>query len=60
MGRMASLLDSRSMVSLVQQSYFDQNIKPKLGPARGPEVAMHNLFDLKGANGGNIPFMRYF
>ena len=38
MGReMALLLDSGSMVSVVQQSYFDQNIKPKLGPARGLE-----------------------
>ena len=36
MGRKtASLLDSGSMVSLFQQSYFDRNIKPKLGPARG-------------------------
>ena len=58
--RLASLLDSGSMVSLVQQSYFDQNIKPKLGPARGPEANLHNLFDLKGANGGDIPITKYF
>ena len=44
--KLASLLDSRSMVSLVQQSYFDQNIKLKLEPARGPEANLHNLFDL--------------
>ena len=48
-GKLASLLDSGSMVSLVQQSYFDWNIKPKLEPARGLEVSLHNLFDLKGA-----------
>ena len=36
--KLASLLDSASMVSLVQQSYFDRNIKPKLGPSRGPEA----------------------
>ena len=48
------------MVSLVQQSYFDQNIKPKLETARGPEVNSHNLFDLKGVNGGDIPITRYF
>ena len=57
---LASPLDSVSMVSLVQQSYFDRNIKPKLGPARGPKANLHNLFDLKGVNGGNIPIMRYF
>ena len=58
--RLASLLDSGSMVSLVQQSYSDQNIKPKLGPARGPEANLHNLFDFKGANGGDIPITKYF
>ena len=54
------ILDSGSMVSLVQQSYFDQNIKPKLSPARGQEANLHNLFDLKGANGGDIPITKYF
>ena len=58
--RLASLLDSGSMVSLVQQSYFDQNIKPKLEPASGPEANLHNLFDLKGANEGDIPVTKYF
>ena len=57
--KVTSLLDSGSMVSLVQQSYFEQNIKPKLGPARGQEANLHNLFDLKGVNGGDIPTMRY-
>ena len=41
--RLASLLDTGSMVSLVQQSYFDQNIKPKLSPARGQEANLHNF-----------------
>ena len=58
--RLTSLLDSGGMVSLVQQSYFNQNIKPKQGPARGPQATSHNLFVLKGANEGNIPIMRYF
>ena len=36
MGRkMTSLLDSGNMVSLVQQSYFDRNIEPRLGLAKG-------------------------
>ena len=58
--RLASLLDSESVVSLVRQSYFDQYIKSKLEPARGPEANLHNLFDLKGANGGDIPITKYF
>ena len=58
--KLASLLDSGSMVSLVQQSYFDWNIKPKLEPDRGSEANWHNLFDLKGANGGDIPITKYF
>ena len=48
------------MVSLVQQRYFDQDIQPKLEPARGPEVNSHNLFDLKGVNGGDISITIYF
>ena len=58
--RLASLLDSGSVVSQVQQSYFDQSIKPKLGPVRGPEANLHNLFDLKRVNGGDIPIIKYF
>ena len=58
--KLVSLLDSRSMVSLDQQSYFDQNIRPNLGSARRLEANSHNLFDFKGVNGGDIPIMRYF
>ena len=47
-------------LSLVQQSYLDQNIKCKLGTATGPETNLHNLFDLKGANEGDIPITKYF
>ena len=43
-----------------QPGYFDWNIKPKLEPARGSEANWHNLFDLKGANGGDIPITKYF
>ena len=48
------------MVSLVQESYFDQNIKPKLEPARGMDVNWYYSFDLKDVNRGEIPIMRYF
>ena len=56
---MVSPLDSQSMVSLVQQNYFDWNIKAKLVPARGPEAISHILFNLKGADRGDIPITRY-
>ena len=58
--RLASLLDSVRMVNLVQQSYFGHNIKPELRPAKGMEVNSHNLFDLKGTNGGDNPLIRFF
>ena len=45
---------------MVQQSYFDQNTKPKLGPARGPEATFHNLLNRKHVNRGDIPIARYF
>ena len=57
---MVSLLNSGSMVSLGQQSYFDRNIQPKQGPARRLEVTFHNLFNLKDANGGDIPITQHF
>ena len=61
MGRnMASLFNSESMVSLVQQNYFERNIKPQLEPSRGPEANLHNLLDLKGVNGAETPLTRYF
>ena len=54
------LLDSRSMVSLICQSYFDQYIKLALGPANGPEAFADNLFELKNVNDSEIPLTRYF
>ena len=47
---MLSLLDSGSMVSLVQHDNFDYFIRLKLGHAKGPEPSFHILFKLKGVN----------
>ena len=58
--KVASLLHSRRMASLVKQTYFDQNIKPKFGPAKGLKAIPCNLYELKGVNGGEIPIKRYF
>ena len=52
---MPSLLDSSSMVSLLHQSYFDRYLGFKLGPAEGLKTSVHNLFNLKSANKGDIP-----
>ena len=56
---MPSLLDSGSIVSLMQQTYFNRYFRPWLGPAEGAVVEAHNLFDLKSVNGGGIPLSRY-
>ena len=56
---MPSLLDSSSMVSLMQQTYFNRYFRLQLGPAEGAVAEAHNLFDLKSANGRGIPLSRY-
>ena len=57
---MPSLLDSGSMVSLVQSDYFDHFIQLKLEPTKGPEANVHNLFKLKKASEGGIPITHCF
>ena len=54
-----SLLDSSSEVTLLQKSYFDQHILPKLKPATGEKVNTHNLFKLTVANDGQMPIKMY-
>ena len=56
---MPSQLDSGSMVSLMQQTYFNRYFRLLLGPAEGAVAQAHNLFDLKSANGGGISLSRY-
>ena len=38
-----SLLDSGSKVTLLQQSYFDQHILPKIKPATGEKANVHSV-----------------
>ena len=54
-----SLLDSGSMVSLMQQDHFNQYFRPQLGPAEGSVADAHHLFDLPSASGEAIPLSRY-
>ena len=54
-----SLLDSGSEVTLLQQSYFDQHILPKIKPATGEKANAHILFKLTVANDGQMPIKMY-
>ena len=54
-----SLLDSGSMVSLMQQDHFNRYFKPQLGPAEGSVADTHHMFSLTSASGGAIPLSRY-
>ena len=54
-----SLLDSSSEVTLLQQSYFDQHILPKIKLATGENANAHNLFKLMVANDGQMPIKMY-
>ena len=54
-----SLLDSGSEVTLLQQSYFDQHILPKIKLATGEKADTHCLFKLTVANDGQMPIKMY-
>ena len=54
-----SLLDSSSEVTLLQQSYFDQHILPKIKLATGEKADAHCLFKLTVANDGQMPIRMY-
>ena len=54
-----SLLDSGSEVTLLQQSYFDQHILPKIKLATGEKADVHCLFKLTVANDGHMPIKMY-
>ena len=54
-----SLLDSGSEVTLLQQSYFDQHILPKIKLATGEKADAHCLFKLTVANDEQMPIKMY-
>ena len=53
------LLDSGIEVTLLQQSYFDQHILPKIKLATGEKADAHCLFKLTVANDGQMPIKMY-
>ena len=55
-----SLLDSGSMVNLIQEGYFEKNILPLLKASLGKLSEAHSLFKLSAANNSTMPVLRYF
>ena len=55
-----SLLDSGSVVTLMNESYFREYIEHCLLPSSGMYNNSHNLFNLKGVEEGHVPLTRHF
>ena len=55
-----SLLDSGSMVTLINESYFKEHLEHHLLPSSGAHNNTHNLFSLRGIEEGNIPLSKHF
>ena len=50
-----ALLDSGSKVTLVQESFFNKYIEPKVTPPLGDKANAHNLFKLSGMEQEQLP-----
>ena len=57
--RIQSLLDSGSQVTLIHQSFFEQETLPHIQPSDGEKVEAHQLFQLTAANHGKLPISIY-
>ena len=53
------LLESGSQVTLICQSYFEQEILPHIRPSRREKAEAHQLFQLTAANNGKLPMSMY-
>ena len=53
--KIPSLLDSGSQVTLICQSFFEQEILPHIKPSDGEKANAHQLFQLTAANDGKLP-----
>ena len=54
-----TLADSGSQVTLICQSFFEQEILPHIKPSDGEKAKVHQLFQLTAANNGRLPFSMY-
>ena len=57
--RIPSLLDSGSQVTLICQSYFEQEILSHIRPSSREKAEAHQLFQLTAANHGKLPMSMY-
>ena len=57
--RIPSLLDSGSHVTLICQSFFEQEILPHIQPSDGEKAEAHQLFQLTAAIHGKLPISMY-
>ena len=55
-----SLLDSGSVCTLMNESFFKEHIEHHLKQPSGAFVNSHNLFYLKGVEEGHVPLERHF
>ena len=53
------MLDSGSQVTLISQSFFEQEILPHIKPSDGEKAEAHQLFQLTAANNGKLPISMY-
>ena len=57
--RIPSLFDFGSQVTLIGQSFFEQEILPHIKPSDGEKGEAHQLFQLTVANQGKLPISMY-
>ena len=54
------LLDSGSMVTLVNESYFKEHLERRLLPSSDAHNNTNNLFNLQGVEESNVPLSKHF
>ena len=58
--KVRALLDMGSQVTLMNESYFVQNIQQLLPTMDKDHLNAHKLFNLKGVEDGCVPLTKYF
>ena len=58
--KVRALLDMGSQVTLMNESYFLQNIKQLILTVDKDHLNAHKLFNLKGVEDGCVPLIKYF
>ena len=58
--KVQALLDMGSQVTLMNESYFLQNIEQLIPTVDKDHLNSHKLFNLKGVEDGCVPLTKYF